>query len=426
MNTQPEVQIQKEKYFFYSLCVVALLIPFDVKVTNVAIIISVAVWLSGVRSYFQGEWRAYLPYFFLFVSLYFVNFIGLLHSENMSSALGRLESRLAYLFVPLIVFFSNLNKDHFRKISYSFCAGVLLVSLYCLVHALIVYESTDPEHRSFSQLTYVELLQSLDLHPTYVSLFLSFAIFFLLFDLKQNRRDLQHPWLIWLGIFYFLAYNFLVQSRAPLAAFLLIGLFILTGYLLTLRTYRKRILTAMILIVVAGTWMIARNETLLNRFNLQLEKVPDLVLRRDGHVNEGASTQSTIYHLRSWYCSIDLLKGTKWLTGFGSGDEKDVLLPCYEAHGWEAMASERMNAHNEYLSALLRNGIGELLLMLTCFLFPLYWAIRRGHYLYMAFLLLWLAILVFNTLNLQSAIFFYTLFNALMFRLLFPLGLTAL
>jgi O-antigen ligase len=412
--------MQKEKYFFYSLCIVALFIPFDVKITNTLIIAATALWLLSVRRYFKSDWKTLLPYFLLFAGLYLINFPGLILTDNMSSGLGRLESRLSYLFFPLIILFSNLSKNDFRKIGYSFCTGVTLAGLYCLGNALQIYFATPLDNRSFSQLSYLELLISLDLHPTYFSLFLSFSIFFLIFDWYEHREAMRRWWPIWLWVGYLLVYNFLVQSRAPLAAFLLIALVVMIGFLMNLKTYRKQILVIMTIVVAGAAWVAVGNETVSNRFNLQLHKIPDLVLQPDTAISEGASTQSTIYHLRSWYCATNLLKDVHFFTGYGSGDEKDLLQPCYTMHGWTVMASERMNAHNEYLSALLRNGILELILVLACLLYPLYLSIRHGHYLYMTFLMLWLAIYFFNTLNLQSAIFFYALFNALLFRQMFP------
>lgn len=409
--------MQKEKYFFYSLCAVALLIPFGFKITNSLIIVSTLLWLLSARKYFQTEWKKYFSYFLLFASMYVFNIIGLIHSDNASTAFGRLESRLSYLCFPLIILVSHLDRSHFRKIGYSFCLGTFLTTLYCFSIAWWTYYHTEPDQQSFTQLTYVELLLPLKLHPTYISLFTSFSIFFLIFDWHQNRSTQLRWWLIVIGLIYFLVMNFMIQSRAPLAAFLLVGLFVLIGYLLKMAAYRKRMIFGLILMVATAAWFISRKQESLDRFNLQLHRVPDLVLQPDSLLKEGSSTQSTIYHMRSWYCSWNLLEGSRWLTGYGSGDEKDVLNPCYQSHGWEAMAYERMNAHNEYFSAMLRNGLPELLLLLATLLLPLYWSIRQQQHLYMVFILLWLCIFFFNTLNLQSAMFFYTLFNALLFRL---------
>ncbi len=220
-----------------------------------------------------------------------------------------------------------------------------------------------------------------------------------------------------MALLYFLVMNFMIQSRAPLAAFLLVGLLVLVGYLLKQSAYRKRMIVALTIAIVAAGWFISRKQESLDRFNLQFHRVPDLVLQSDTALDENNSTRSTIYHLRSWYCSWNLMEGSRWITGYGSGDEKDILYPCYESHGWEQMARERMNAHNEYFSALLHVGIIELFLLLASLLLPLYWSIRYQQYLYTVFILLWLCIFFFNTLNLQSAMFFYTLFNALLFRL---------
>lgn len=408
--------MQRERFFFYSLCLIAFLIPFDIKLTNSVIIVSLILWLLSAWKNIRVNWPAFRIYFFLFISLYLINIPGLIHTENLSGGFGRLESRLSYLAFPLMIFFSTLNRQHFRTISYIFCLGLLVSSLYCLVISLNTFIHTDPATRTISLLTYMHLVEPLQLHPTYFSIFISYAIFFLFSEILSHQRDLRR-WLLVALTIYFVVLNFLLQSRAPLAAFILIVVGSVMFMIFSVRNVTTRLITLVIFILIAAGASISYKK-LLVRFDTPLQEISDVVMKPDDILGSSTSMQSTVSHLRSWYCSSLLLSDYHLLTGYGSGDEKDVLEPCYTEHGWRIMAQERQNAHNEYLSALLRMGLLELALLL-CYLFiPLYLSIKHRYFLYTAFLLLWITCFFFSTLNLQSAMFFYTLFNALFFRTL--------
>jgi O-antigen ligase len=407
--------MQREKLFFYSVCLVAFLIPFDIKITNSIVLISFALWLLSARENLRANWPVFNTYFFLFASLYLINIPGLIHTDNLSGGFGRLESRLSYLAFPLMIFFSMIDRQQFRMIGYSFCLGVFLAGLYCLAVSLNTVLHTDPAGRYFGQVSYLLLLEALELHPTYFSIFVSFSTFFLLNEFFTSLKGSRKRWLLILPIASLTGLNFLIQSRAPLASFLLILIIGVAFMVFTLKnTFQKRIAFAAIVLLLAG--VLVNYKKVLTRFDMPFREISEMVLKPDKQADQ--VTLSTIFHLRSWYCSVLLLSDYHMLTGYGSGDEKDVLQPCYEKRGWMNMASERQNAHNEYLSALLRMGILEFSLLLCCLLIPCYLSIKHRHFLYTAFLLLWMASFFFTTLNLQSAMFFYTLFNALFFRTL--------
>jgi O-antigen ligase len=409
----------KGKLFFYSLCLVALLIPFDLTITKLFITIAFFLWISSSWKCVKFEWPLYGKFFLLFASLYLINFPGLILTEDMEAGFLRLESRLSYLVFPLLILFSNLDRAQLRAICYSFIAGITICSLICLSSALYVVYQTEPALRAFEQITYLDLLDVLDLHPSFICVFVSFAIFFLFYDLSTHAvTTVQRTLLITLTA-YLCIFNFLLQSRAPLAAFVFIVVAFVLVLILRSRANFKLLLTSGIVLLLVVTAVAVNTKSIASRFELSFGKLPEIVMKPDSLLsNESMPTQSTIYHLRSWYCATHLLSDYHFFTGHGSGDEKDVLQPCYESHGWLIMAGERQNAHNEYFSALLRAGILELLLLLGCLFIPAVIAFRQRSYLYVAFLLMWMATFVFNTLNLQSALFFFAMFNAILCRMM--------
>jgi hypothetical protein len=409
----------KGKLFFYSLCLVALLIPFDLMITKLIISIAFVFWLLSSWKCIRSEWPIYGKFVLLFASLYLINIPGLIMTEDMEAGFLRLESRLSYLVFPLLILLSDLDRQQLRTICYSFIAGISLCSLICLAAALYNVYHTDPAHRTFEQITYIDLLKVLDLHPSFICVFVSFAIFYLFYDLYTYAATTIRRILLITLTAYLCVFNFLLQSRAPLAAFVFIVIAFVIVLICQSKASLKLLLISSIVLLIVIMAFVVNNKSIVSRFELKFGQVPEIVMKPDSLlINESMPTQSTIYHLRSWYCSIQLLSDYHLFTGHGSGDEKDVLQPCYESHGWLVMAGERQNAHNEYFSALLRAGILELLLLLACLIIPAFLGLRYRTYLYVAFLLIWMATFVFNTLNLQSALFFFAMFNAVLFRMM--------
>lgn len=413
------LDMSKGKLFFYSLCLVAALIPFDLVITKLFVAASFILWVVSSWKCFKTEWPLYGKFFLLFGSLYLINIAGLIMTDDMDAGFLRLESRLSYIVFPLLIFFSDLTRQQLRAICYWFVGGITICSLICLSAALNNLFHTDPSARTFEQITYIDLLKILDLHPSFICVFVSFAIFFLFYDLcTYAASTLQRILLIALTA-YLCVFNFLLQSRGPLAAFVFIVIVFVIILILQSKVSLKWMIAGIIAFLLIITAFVATNKAIVSRFQIGFVHISGMVMKSDSSLaNEPTPKLSTIYHLRSWYCSVNLLSDYHFFTGHGSGDEKDVLQPCYESHGWMIMAGERQNAHNEYLSALLRTGIVELLLLLGCLCVPLLMGLKYQTYLYVAFLLMWMATFVFNTLNLQSALFFYAMFNAILFRMM--------
>ncbi|WP_165824138.1 O-antigen ligase family protein [Pseudochryseolinea flava] len=388
-------------------------------VTKLFVAISFILWAVSSIKYIRYEWGVYGKFLFLFASLYLINIPGLILTEDMDAGYLRLESRLSYLIFPLLVFFSDLDRHQLRAICYAFIVGLSICSFISLAEAGYNMLSAPPDVRSFDQITYLNLVDFLDLHPSFVTVFVSFAVFFIAYDLYTYAAStLKRGILIGLAA-YLCVFNFLLQSRAPLAAFVFIVLaFVLVLVIRSQINARMAIAGIIVLLVVVGI-VVFNSKSVVTRMQLGLDDAAAIAMKSDFEIDNSASSSlSTVYHLRSWYCAIDLLSDHHFFTGYGSGDEKDVLQPCYESHGWVIMMHERQNAHNEYLSSMIRTGITELLLLVGCLFIPCLMALRSQNYLYVAFLLMWMATFLFNTLNLQSALFFFTMFNAILFRMM--------
>jgi O-antigen ligase len=62
-----------------------------------------------------------------------------------------------------------------------------------------------------------------------------------------------------------------------------------------------------------------------------------------------------------WHCAWELIRASPWI-GYGTGTEVDLLKEKYVTHQLYDSYAHDLNAHNQYLSFLLKTGLpGELL-----------------------------------------------------------------
>jgi O-antigen ligase len=397
LNNEPRL----EKAFWLSLYCLAFLFPFSHLGGKIFILIGSLIWIL------QGKYRniknEYFYYLLIFSAYYFINLIGLIHSDNISTALTRLDSRLSYLIFPLLIFTTPYNHNRYNIIFWCFTFSIIGVSLVCICLAVIniLPLALLP---NINKLSYVHLTDPLDLHPTYFSICISIVIFFILTKIKSTESKITVIIFI-IVILYLTGFLFLLLSRGVIIPFILAITF--SGLLFLLQTKNKKLLLILCSMLILAFGSIFFIDVMKERFIAPFMSGQTVI--------SDNQQESVALHLKSWYCACELLSDFHIFTGYGSGDEKEVLAACYESHGWGIMVSERYNAHNEYLSCLLRNGITEVLVLLASLFTSLYWSLKGRNLLYVSFSTVFILALLFTTLNDFSAIVAFTFFNALLF-----------
>ena len=388
-----------EKLFWGNLYCLAFFFPFQPTVSRILIGIAVGLWL--LQGKYKNITRGSLIYIAFFSSYYFINYIGLIHSENISSAIGRLSSRLIYLIFPLILITSSVTAKRINTIFWIFTASVLTLSTYAIVRASL----TDPFTSKYGPISYTNLTDAITHHPTYLSLHVITAIFFVALHLFKEKKWLYIELLVNIEI-YLIIILLLLFSRGPISGFLiasgLIFLFLIS------KNKSRRIVIAFctftfLVLVTIGTFPSFRERFISPITNIEAK------------IKNDTQDESSALHLKSWYCSVELLSDYHFFTGYGSGDEKDALASCYKSHSWLEMYSARYNAHNEYFSCLLRTGVLELLTLLGLLGTALYTSIRKKNMVYFGFTIVFAVSFLFTTLNDLSAMILFSYFNSLLF-----------
>jgi O-antigen ligase len=116
-----------------------------------------------------------------------------------------------------------------------------------------------------------------------------------------------------------------------------------------------------------------------------------------------------------WNVVTELIK-KKPITGYGSGSETALLQDGFFNHKLYNSYLNRLNSHNQYLSFLLKTGVGGLLIYLGTLAFGFSVALKKKDLLFFAFMMLVAIVsLSENLLDVDKGIFFYAFFFSFFF-----------
>lgn len=134
----------------------------------------------------------------------------------------------------------------------------------------------------------------------------------------------------------------------------------------------------------------------------------------------GSDGRSTSARLHVWSAAWSLIQEAP-VTGYGTGDVKDVLLKRYAERGLISAVEKKLNAHNQFLQSWVALGLSGVLLLLAM-LAGATWRFRRDP-LFAGFLLLtFFNFLVESMLEIQAGVVFWALFYSVFLNLQSPEG----
>ncbi len=140
------------------------------------------------------------PEVILFISIFFIHILGLLHTENFSYAFKDLKIKLPVLILPVIIASSpELRKKDIQKILNIFIISLILKNLYGIF--LILRGDIDNPQQlagSFSHIRYALMLNIAAFSGLY---------FFLFSSSNKKSKILYLITFIWFGIFIFILHS---------------------------------------------------------------------------------------------------------------------------------------------------------------------------------------------------------------------------
>jgi O-antigen ligase len=295
--------------------------------------------------FFKNSWDTAL-YLFLLI-------LGLLYSQDLSAGLSVLETSFSLFAIPVILSrLSTFDKKFFINLLFSFLAGLIVASLICLTSSAYSYFQTG-DFRSF---LFYQLTEQIDLQPTYMAYYVSFAITLLLYSLYYETISWSKWSLIAIIFFLFTVLMLTAGRTAYISMLLTFSFFMLKFFFEETFTSKKR--TAFIASIVLLTLMLT-----VNYFDLNTGYISD-------EVNNDYWERLTLWRA-ALHASPD------FLFGVGTGDYKIVLNQYFMSHDLYQYAKSNYNSHNQFIQTLFSNGLIGLISLLFLIVRPIYLSLRH-------------------------------------------------
>jgi O-antigen ligase len=384
-----------EKWKFFLLQLIAFSLPLAPKVLPIFIVSIFILWLI------EGDIRNKIKTFsakkenFLLTLFYLAHIPTLIWSENIDVAFSDLEIKLSMLVLPLVIlseptkFFNRYKLQLFQR----FIEGAVIAILFLLSFAAYRYFQTFNEdvffYRNFS----------VHLHPSYLSLYINFALLLVVHKVLKERSSS-----LFVNVILFLLFVvciLLLLSKTGIISFLTV--FVL-GVILFTNSFKLslKILSFALVISLIGSHFFAP-QTIVNRFT-------DLQNTISNNQIDNQTTSSTSVRVLVWQTAGKVIKEHP-LIGVGIGDVKSTLTAKYEEEGKGFALATKLNAHNQFLQTAVAMGIVGFLILAAILILSGILAFKNKNWLLVLFLLMnFINFLTESILERQAGVIFFSFF----------------
>ncbi len=338
-------------------------------------------------------------------SVFLVNLIGVAYSPDKKSAFSDLERQFAILIFPILTSASDLNLATYKNALLKvFGFTCLITVLYLFIHAflLIIYNHVPVSNLFSTSFTNHNFSAPIEMHATYLSMYISLSLIsFLFFFLNEKSR--RNKIFYGIAILILLAGLMQLASRAVFISTLFIIVFLYPFFIAT-RINRVKFFIIILPIILVAFISIYRIDWFRHRYTIELKN--DL-------------TQTSINNdiieprITRWRIAWGLFQQNP-LVGYGSGTEKKILMENYFEKKLYNSYLNKLNAHNEYLSIMLKTGMWGLLVYLFTLIYGYIAAWHNRDIAFAGFMTL-ISFVSFseNILDVNKTIFFYSFFFSL-------------
>ncbi|MDP1621537.1 MAG: O-antigen ligase family protein [Bacteroidales bacterium] len=402
-------KLAHQQIFHLLIISIAFFIPVYGRILPFLIVLLILNWLiegNYIRTFpliFKERNRGVLASFLL---LYLLYCLGLFHSSNMTYGWFDLEVKLSLFIFPLIFatsepFFRERKKTTVILVSY--IAGCLTTTMLLYGHSIYTMLSGQRENTFF----YTEL--SWFNHPSYLAMYLAFAIAILTFWLTEgyrmfNRYQISLTLILIINFFIFIV---LLNSKAGILSVVIVA--VLQAHFLVV--YRRNlILGAGTLVITVSLFFLCF--TLFPNSGERLKQAGMELQSGDARDNDPKSTGERI---AIWKSAVQIIRDHP-VFGVGTGDVKDALMEQYKANSQTKVLDQKLNAHNQYIQTFISLGIIGIIALVYVLAYPAIRSFRQEYYIYFIFLVIFsFNILVESMFEVQAGVIFYAAFNALLY-----------
>lgn len=381
--------------------------PFDFFFTSLSFICFCLVTLLSIN---KARLTALPKHFWMFQMVFFLSVIGYFYSLHKSTAGFLLERQLSLFLAPLFVPLGiPINARNVRRLIWIFVSACIAANLFLIFYLIykIIFLFQLPLFQTIFKGVFFnhEFSKPLGIHAGYLSLYFAFAIVFLANE-AVNCEKAKMKIFIFLGVAFLLLGLFFLASRNTIISLALIFLFVFPLWLVK---NKRRYFAISVSLVMLMVFAVVKVPYLKNRFSTEL--LLD-IKARDGVKMYSVSVLEP--RVERWKGAVELIKKSA-VYGYGTGDEVSALKTEYAKRFLYISSLEDFNAHNTYLSILIKHGFLGLTVFVACFFYYLRLAFLSRSFVYGAFLILFLfGFYTENLLDANKGIVLFAYMNVLL------------
>jgi O-antigen ligase len=388
------------KISYYHILLFLILLPFDRFYTELVFVSFLLHTLIHLKK--ENLKNLPLKQIMILQSVYLVTLVTAFSTTNTTQAFSFLTRQVTIFVFPVLLFLNPIDLKKYRAHwLQAFAATCCLIILYLYVDAFRVISYHHLPFRSIFSNAFINHNFSLpiQLHATYLSLYVAVSLVYVL-TLFYQPASAANRWMTWGGALVLFAGLVQLGSRSVLIAVLLIVSLL---FPLIYLKGKKMI------------WFMATASVLALLLLVSAFKIEGLRHRFYDELKTDLSMDTSPYsitdpRIKRWEIAWNLIRQAP-LAGYGSGDETDRLSEKYFENKLYNSYLFRLNAHNEYLSFLLKAGILGLLVYLYGLFYGFKKAYERRDFVFLGFMTLLLVVSVSeNFLDVNKGIFFYAFF----------------
>jgi len=393
----------RDKISLYHLILLLLSLPFDRFYSHIIFISFAVHTLIHIKK--ENIKSAFVSNYLWLSSVFLLTSIGALYTQYPSTALAELGRQVPILLFPFLCFINPLKFWRYRKLLFlSFTMGCTFSVLYLYFHTFrVIWYYHLPLSSIFSPLFINHQFSApIGMHATFYGMQLAVALIYLLAATMQETLR-KHQ------IFYLLCSLVLtagiiqLSSKSVLIAVLLIVNLALPYFCLAGRQRQKFISYSCIgsFVLMLGVYSIGEFKT---RYVTELKK----------DLGSATKDELTDPRLERWKIGLHIAAQSPFI-GHGSGAEVDLLREAYFEHQFYRSYLYHLNAHNQFISILIKFGfLGLLVFLLTLYFgFKTSW-VRKDLLLLSFLLIITLVSCAENILDVDKGVFFYSVFFSLL------------
>ncbi len=397
-------------YLIVLLLVPATLFFYKENVNSISIILLSVIWL------FNKEKHLYrlpdLKSLVVFIVFFTFTLYGLVISENKDYALKIIQRYLPFLIFPLV-----FNTIRHREIDYDyvkigFITFTIIGSIYCQVNNLIYWSwvnSFSTNDFSFFQyfthhwFTYGELTKSIDLQPSFFSLYIILASIFLIeFTIdKKVKKGITLSMLLYLTVF-------IIQLSSKIGVLAYVLLLVYYFFKIDFKIKRQfKVIIFLFFAICVSVFLFK------SRFSDRIVELVDVFkVSNDPGDNSDNVKKLRVYALRA-FAEQPI---EKIIFGQGTGDSQKYLDDYYEKNLINEDTEKEviwklkgLHYHNQFVQVFADTGVFGFICLILLFYYLFKENKKKGHYLFLVACLLFF--LADSMLIRHKALVFFVFFN---------------